>query len=177
MGCLRSSRTVSAPPRQQTTPEVLLTPVTPVPPRRSKPRFFRVILHGFCGVPTTQDTSCTGTANSSGLECARQILRTHGHHPRPPLWLALFSFRGPVGAVDGVPDAVDRSELHGAGGPKSFGFRGGVRGGVVRGGLGNAQRAALGWHHVSVFFFSFGEEQHMHVTRSGIDDRLLMQEV
>ena len=73
--------------------------------------------------------------------------------PSFPILAYFVVARGLVGTADGVPDAVDRSQLHGAGGPGGFGFRGGVRRGVVRGGPGDAQRAALGWNNVSCCFF------------------------
>lgn len=71
-------------------------------------------------------------------------------HPRVFLFLVA---RGLVGTADGVPDAVDRSQLHGAVGPGGFGFCGRVRGGVVRSGPGNTQRTAIGWNDVRTAVF------------------------
>lgn len=61
-----------------------------------------------------------------------------------------------MGAVDGVPDAVDRSELFGSVRPGGVGVRRGVRGGVVRRCSGNTERTTLGGNNVRfivLFFF------------------------
>ncbi len=80
------------------------------------------------------------------------LLRSPGTdppHPRPrPPPRVSRSARGLVGAADGVPHAVDHPQLHGPEGTEGVGLRGGVCGGVVRGGPGNGQRAAPGRDNV-----------------------------